>query len=61
MLKAIKIKKQEKLHVSTIKPFDENITNKTSKRTSKWKQNSCKNAYVEAALESVSTNRMNVL
>jgi len=42
VLKAIKIDEQGKLFISIIRPFDENITNKASKRTSKWKQKELK-------------------
>jgi len=41
-LKAIKTEKQGRLRISIIRPFDENITNKTSKRTNKWKQKELK-------------------
>jgi len=60
-VEAIKIDKQGKLSISLIKPFDGNTTNKTSKRTRKWKQKELKNAFVEVALESVCTIWMTVI
>jgi hypothetical protein len=61
MLEAIKTEKQGKLRISIIKTFDESVTNKTSKRIRKWKQKELKNAFADAALESVCTIWMNVI
>jgi hypothetical protein len=61
ILKAIKIEKQGKSCISIIRSFDENITNKTSKRTNKLKQKELKNAFGEVALEYVCIVWMNVI
>jgi hypothetical protein len=61
MLKVNKMQKLGKSRTRIIKTFDENITNKTLKRTSNWRQKQLKNAFVEAAMESVCTMWMNVI